>query len=293
MEWTWAVLSVIGAFGQALGWGLKKKALNNSGVNNTTGLVSYGVAGALLLGLSLVSGGVAHLTTVFWVATLFVVLLNVLAAWTGYRAVDKGDLSTLMPFMALTALAIVPIEYLLRETLPTPHQLCGMIIVVLGAFISAWKSKPTKASLAVAGYFGVTLACYSITSPLMGVAVNEAGSGLRFAAIMHVGIAIGFVFLCLISREWRVIKELKHRRQWVRTLWWMVLAGIVIALFENGPINIALETATASEVFALKRTMPFFALMLGVMMFGERVTRWHIIGTAFLVLGSVLIVWFK
>jgi drug/metabolite transporter (DMT)-like permease len=73
----------------------------------------------------------------------------------------------------------------------------------------------------------------------------------------------------------------------------MVLAGIVIAMIENGPVAIALENATASEVFALKRTMPFFALLLGMFMFNEKITRRHVLGTVFLIIGSILIVWFQ
>lgn len=66
----WALLSILGAFGQALGWGLKKKALNQSGVNNLTGFVGYSAAGMALtlLYFFLGKGGEAHLTTAFWVA---------------------------------------------------------------------------------------------------------------------------------------------------------------------------------------------------------------------------------
>lgn len=291
----WVFLSILGAFGQALGWGLKKKALNKSGINNVTGLVGYSVAGAMLILLYFIleKNTVLHLTTTFWIATFFIIVLNILAIWTGYRAIDRGDLSTLMPFMSLTALAIVPIEYLLRGTLPTPYQLFGMVIVVLGAIITVAKNKPTKEALIVGGYFAVTLICYSITSPLMGVAVNESGSGLYSAAIIHLGIAFGFIPLIFSFQEMGTVHDLKRAGKWWQLFLWMVLAGIVIAILENGPITVALENATASEVFALKRTMPFFALLLGMFMFEEKITRHHIFGTILLIIGSVLIVWFQ
>jgi drug/metabolite transporter (DMT)-like permease len=291
----WVFLSILGAFGQALSWGLKKKALNQSSVNNLTGFVGYAAAGATLtlLYLFLEKEGVIHLTTTFWVTMLFIVVLNVIATWTGYRAIDKGNLSMLMPFISLTALTIVPIEYMLRGTVPTIYQLWGIGVVVLGAISIAMNEKPTKESFAVAGYFAVTLICYSITSPLMGVAVNESGSGLFTAVVMHLGIALGFVPLLLISREHNTIRELKREGRFTQLFMWMLMAGVVIAIFENGPINVALETATASEVFALKRTMPFFALILGVLMFNEKITRRHIFGTVLLVIGSALIIWYR
>lgn len=46
---TWIFLSLLSAFGQAFGWALKKKSLENKGVNNTLGLVSFLVAGSMLI----------------------------------------------------------------------------------------------------------------------------------------------------------------------------------------------------------------------------------------------------
>lgn len=293
----WVLLSILGGFGQALAWGLKKKALDKQGVNNITGLISYVIAGMALFCIyfALEAGNSeVHLTIKFWIATFFVIILNILATWTGYRAIDKSALSALMPFTSLTALTIVPIEYLLQHTLPSTYQLWGMVIVVLGAVIvSIKKDTITKESLAMAGYFSVTLVCYSIASPLMGVAVTESGSGILSATIAHLGIGLGFIPIVLMSRESKIVSRLRQEGKWPRVLLWMVLAGIVIAVFENGPINVALESATASEVFALKRTMPFFSLILGVLMFQERVTLRHGIGTTFLVIGSAMIVWFR
>lgn len=290
----WALLSLLAAFGQALGWALKKKALNKSGVNNFTGFISFAVAGIILAAIYFVfSRTEVTLSPAFWWATLWIVLLNILGVWTGYRAIDRGSLAALMPFMALTALTIVPIEYLLRNVLPTHWQLLGMGFVAFGAIIIALEKKPTREALAVAGYFAVTLICYSIASPLMGVAVSESGSGLFSAAIMHLGIALGFIPLILIAKEKNTIQKLRKGNEWSKMVAWMILAGAVIAILENGPINIALETAKASEVFALKRTMPFFALILGILLFQEKISKHHIWGTLFLVAGSVLTILFR
>lgn len=290
----WASLSLLAAFGQALGWALKKKALNKSGVNNFTGFISYVVAGIFLAAIySLFSRTEVIFSLVFWWSILWIVLLNVLAVWAGYRALDKSSLSTLMPFMALTALAIVPIEYLLRHVLPTHWQFFGMGLIVFGAIVIALGKAPTRGSFEVAGYFAITLICYSIASPLMGVAVSESGSGLFTAVIMHLGIAIGFIPLIFIAKEKSVIQSLRQRGELSKMVIWMILAGIVVALLENGPINIALETAKASEVFALKRTMPFFAMIIGFFLFQEKITWRHILGTILLVFGSVLTIWFR
>lgn len=291
----WILLAILSGFGQALGWALKKKTLENTGVNNTLGLVSFLVAGITLyvLWLATSSGVIPTMSMRFLFATAVVVLLNILAAWAAYRALDKGALSRLMPLVALTSLAIVPIEYALRGIIPNLLQVVGIAIVVGGAIVFSLKEKITKDATTALGYFTITLVCYSIASPFMGVAVDESGSGLFSGAIVHLGIAVGFLLLVIVSHEGAALHTLARTSELVKVLLLMGVAGIVMALLENGPANIALESASASEVFALKRTMPFFALILGVMMFNEHITKRHIIGTVLLVLGSALIIWFR
>ncbi len=291
----WAFLSILSGFGQALGWALKKKTLENKGVNNTLGFVSFLTAGVLLIFMWGIKSGWVFpaMSERFISASLIVIILNVVAVWAGYRALDKAALSMLMPFVALTSLAIIPVEYLLRGVLPTTLQVVGITVVVVGAILFASKELPKKEAFTAIGYFAVTILCYSITSPFMAVAVEASGSGLFSAAVFHLGIAIGFLPLVFLINEGVTVQALRLRGEWKKVLLLMVIAGSVVALLENGPATVALESAKASEVFALKRTMPFFALILGIMMFNERVTKRHVIGTTLLVLGSMLIVWFR
>lgn len=290
----WIFLSLLGAFGQALGWAIKKRSLENLGVNNTLGFVSYATAGIVLYAMLMVSGDMpSTLSAKFWWATGGIIVLNVIALWTAYRALDKEALSTLMPYIALTAVLIVPIEFGLRGILPAVPQIIGVCVVVVGAIVFSRTQTLKPGWVRTAKYFGITLLCYSITSPLMGVAVNESGSGIFSAFVMHAGISVGFIPLLLMTREDAALKQLQTNGRIRSVILLMVASGLVTALLENGPITIALETGSASEVFALKRVMPFFALVLGVIMFKERIGRRHIVGTVLLVIGSFLIVWFR
>lgn len=290
----WILLSVLAAFGQALVWALKKRALENLGVNNTLGLVSYGCASLAFLTIFLLfEHREVHASSKFFLSVSVLVTLNVLAVWASYRALDRAALSTLMPYMALTALFIPPIEYVLRGTFPSVLQATGMVIVSIGAIVFARSQPLTSGWIHTAKYFGVTLLCYSITSPLAGVAVAESGSGIFTALIVHVGITLGFIPLVLVTQESGAIKQLRDSGILKRVLLVMASAGLVSAFLENGPINLALEVASASEIFALKRLMPFFALILGIVMFGERVKRQHVLGTTLLVFGSFLVIWYR
>ena len=290
----WFALSLLSAFGQALGWALKKKTLENRGVNNTLGAVAYLAAGLALAVMYVFAFGMVlpPLTDRFWQACFMVIGLNVLASWMAYRALDIAPLSFLMPFIALSSLGLIPVEFFLRGTLPTSLQVVGMMTVVVGAIIfSSQKSKkiPLKAVI----YFSVTVLCYAVAPAYAAIAVHECGSGLLTACVFHLGVSIGFMGLVLQAKEGAALSAVHRGGELRRVLCLMALSGLVIAFFENGPNTVALEYANASEVMALKRTMPFFALVLGVMMFNEKVTKKHIFGTFLLVTGSILVVWFR
>lgn len=291
----WIFLSFLSAFGQAFGWALKKKLLENAGINNTLGGVSFFTAGVLLFLLWGVFNhwAVPSLSIRFWTASAVVIFTNIIALWTAYHALDRAPLSLLMPFTAVTTLAIIPIEYILSYTLPNALQVFGIILIILGALVLSVTRQPSKKIYSALGYFSVALLCYSLSPPFMAVSVKEVGNGLFAAAIFHFGIALGFLPLAFFAREYATIRHLHKDGRWIRILFLMIATGFAIALLENGPSTVALENAEASEVFALKRVMPFFALIFGIILFQEKITRKHIFGTTLLVFGSILVIWFR
>lgn len=290
----WVALSLLSAFGQALGWALKKKTLENKGVNNTLAAVSSMVAGVLLFAIY---GVLNHWTyppqsDAFVRAIFEIVFLNFAASWCAYRALDIAPLSFLMPFIALSSLGLVPVEYVLRGVLPNKLQALGIFIVVGGAILFSLR-RVDKVPVRAVAYFSVTVLCYAIAPAFGAVAVHECGSGLLSAACFMSGVALAFIPLILHSGEWRVLRTLRQSGDLGSVLSLMALVGVVAALFENGPNSTAMQYANASEVMAVKRTMPFFALVLGMMMFKETITRRHVLATAFLVVGSAMVVWYR
>ena len=295
MQELWIYASLLAAFGQALAWALKKKSLEGKGINKTLGAVAYLTAGLILSALFFLTSSISdiYITDKFIYSLSIVVSLNVLAAWCAFKALDYADLSKLMPFMALTTLGIVPLEYFIRDIIPTNLQLYGIATSVLGSLIFTWKGKMNHTNFKAGLLFSVTLICYAITSTYMAVLIDEIRNPLFVGAAMHIGIALGFIFLLMLSTEKTAIATIKKTGSWSRIFGLMIISGLVIALLENGPIFLALESANSSEVFSIKRIMPIFALILGVLMFKETVHSKHIIGTIMMIFGAVLIVLFK
>lgn len=290
----WIFLSVTAAFGQALAWALKKKSLQNSNLNNTLGAVAYLAAGAILSAIWFFVGFESVLISQkFIVALLVVVLLNVLATCCAFRALDYAGISQLMPFIAVTALLIIPLEYISLGTLPNLQQIYGITLVVLGVLFFSGARLPRGASLSATLLFGVTLTCYAITSTGMAVMLAESNDPFFSAAIMHLGIGICFLPLMFRYKETATLKNLATNGKILPVIGVMVLVGVIAALLENGPIFLALESASAAEVFSLKRLMPLFALLFGIYWFKEKVKKRHIVGTVFMILGAMTIIWFQ
>lgn len=291
---TWIFLSLLAAFGQALAWALKKKTLETQGINNIIGTLSFLVAGLTLGAFWLLQGKPwPNFTQSQFLIPLGVMVLgNIIAVWAAYRALDKGSFSHLMPLMAMTALLIVPIEYFFRGVIPTGWQLAGITVIIAGACLLQG-IKREKVNPAVYCYFGITLLSYSFMPVFQALTVDATGDGLFAAAVIHLGVGLGFIPLILLSKEYQVFGALASQAKLHKVLWFILASGLVVGFLENGPATIALEQANASEVFALKRTMPFFALLLGAFFFRERITPRHIWATALLVIGSAGVVYFR
>lgn len=295
MAHEWVFLSLLSAFGQALGWALKKKSLENTGLNNTLGCVAFFVAGVLLCVTYGVASGWAEpqLSSRFWGAAVIVICVNVTAAYMAYKALDIAPISLLMPFFPIVSLGTIPVEYVVRGVVLHAAQIVGIVMIVVGAILVSAKAMPDRVARKAVLLFFVSILCYSVGVPYWGVCVEEAHSGLFAATVLHLGIGLGFVPLIFVSKETRAIKLSYQRGEWRQSLLLMLAIGFIVAFLENGPQTIALLYVSASEAFALKRTMPFFALVLGVTMFREHITKRHIAGTALLVIGSIVVVWFK
>ena len=282
------LLSILSAFGQASTWAYKKKSLDLANINNTLGFTSFFVASIILLLLWLVFGGSIEISNLFISSTAVVILVNVIALLAGYKAMQIANYSDLMPLMALSTLGIVPLEYMLRNTMPSVLQIIGIGVIVLGSIISMsqWPSIKNKSALI---YFGVTVLCYTIAPPFMAIAVVESGSALFSASVFHFFISIAFLPLIVLSKELALLKVLHKEDRLGVVLQQMIRAGILTSLIENGPATLALQYANASIVFSIKRVMPSFALLLGNTMFKETITKTKIASSILLIVGAVII----
>lgn len=234
-----------------------------------------------------------HLTPLFVFVVIVGSIINVLAFWSCHKALELADLSLLAPFVSLSALIMIPIEYVLSGLLPNNTQILGAAVVVAGAILIAAKGLPDRNSYKGMAYYAITILCFSIIPITLRICVHEVGSAWFASSMVGFCLSIGFVFLIFVENDMGRIKEIIQSKKCGSILSVMLAVGCVAALMGTAPLALAMQDVSASEAVAIKRTMPFFALVLGIVMFKEKVTLRHAIGTALLVVGCMLVVWFQ
>ncbi|EKE20180.1 MAG: hypothetical protein ACD_8C00046G0005 [uncultured bacterium] len=305
----WIIFALLGAMFQAVESGIKKKALQTKGMNNVVAVIAFLVAGILFaLTYAFQEGTLApvhNLSNTFWINLGWMVGLNIIAVWFSYKALDAADLSYLMPFMTLTSLSLIIPPMILLGEYPSVMSFVGITVVVVGALAMDWKGKgkltekeleKRKNNRKGVLYFLATAICYTFTPTFAKILVVESGSALFASYVIHLFIAIGFIPLAFLipvagkrSESLQIIRQNLTGKAGKTFLLATVLAGVAIAI-ANGSINYALQSATVANVFAIKRTMPLFAFLIGVFYFKERSNLTQkIIATLIMVVGAVII----
>ncbi len=288
----WILLSLCGALGQAASMALKKKSLQVPGINNVIGFVSFLVAGIIF---ALIQFGMEgslwypDLSVRFWHAMLWYAGLNVLAVYFMYKALDLTNFSVLTPFMALTSLSmIIPPAIFLNE-FPSGIAIIGIIIVVIGSITISKKGKghSDKPTMQGMKYFLVTIGCYTFAPTAAKIAIGESNP-IFSSMVVHLLISFGFLLMIFLFREKKMLGRVFADN---KLLLVVALAG-ALTVVENGCINVALQTDLVANVFAVKRVMPIFGLIIGLIFFKEKLTKRIVLSAIIMIAGAVLITLF-
>ncbi|MFA6565412.1 MAG: DMT family transporter [Candidatus Paceibacterota bacterium] len=276
----WALLAFCGAFFQALGSAVFKRALRIHDRKYIVGFISYAVAGIIFFAFHYASSGsfwMRGLSEKFWIIIVLFGALNGLGAWFLYRALEFAELNYVMPFMTFTALSlIVPPIFLLGE-IPSLGSVFGMALIVCGAALMNYSMRELTSdeiqrramNRKGLNYFLVTALCFTILPTFAKVAIQE--SSVWFASFLtETSTAVVFLVILLFKNEWRDFREFFVRKN--RTFLMLVLLSGLIYVGENGTINTALHMAPVAQVFAIKRTMPLFAFLIGLFTSASRAT---------------------
>jgi drug/metabolite transporter (DMT)-like permease len=206
-------------------------------------------------------------------------------ALVDFRALELIDVSVERALLFTYPAMIVGWQAITRRQLPRAAVLLaltatyGGILLVVGGFDAAlWRQNLLGALLVLT--CSACMACYFVIGE-RGIAVLGS-SGFTLVAL---GAATGFVLVAFIAARPLTAVTSLDAHDWLLMVALAVLCMFLPAMFQAGAIS-----RIGAERGALASTIgPPAALVLGMLLLGERPDAWQLLGTAMIVVGIVLI----
>lgn len=286
----WLFITLLSAFSLASADTLTKAALADYAARELA-FVRLTLAGLLTSPL-LLSQPLPHLPLAFWLWVGAIVPLEILAMLLYIRAIRDYRLADTLPYLAFTPVFVTLTGYLLLGERVSLEGLCGILLVVAGAWLLnhrqaslwAWRSwlRPLQHIFEQRGsltMLGVAL-FYSLT------AVGGKGA-LRYMPPEQFGpfyfLLVGLALIPLLG----LASPSALRRIWRRPLPVLGTGGLMGLMLVTH--FIALQQVEVAYMIAVKRTSLLFGILYGALVFRESGLGGHLLGGLVMLCGVGLI----
>lgn len=216
-----------------------------------------------------------------WFYILLSALLQVGYSLFLVAAYRHGELGQVYPIVRGTVPLLVTLGgFLFFGEILGPFQTVGVVLVAAGIMsLSLGKARAGNASLAFALATGLIIACYSTVD----------SKGVRLVAV-PVAYAMWVLFLygLLLAVTVAVIRrglsiDLRS------PVTWKALGGGVVALAAYGLVVVAYSFAPAGLVTAVRETSVVFAVLIGALFLGERLTARRLAACVVVAAGAICV----
>jgi len=271
------LLAVLAAALLHAGW----NAAIKTGANKQTGMFILSV-GHAAIGLALTLGRGVYPSGEVWPWLIASAVIHM-----GYQmflsfAYDSGDLSRVYPLSRGTApMAVLLVTALLGIDTMTVTEVFGCLVLGLGILTMArgvFSSGESRKMLPFA--FGAAFATAGYTL-VDGLGARVAGDPVAFVGWLMIGSALAYVPAIVALRGVGVMRA-KPR------VWGL---GLVAAAASFGAYAIAVWAMTVAPlalVAAIRETSILFAVLIGWLVFGERMDRGKVLAAGLIVAGVVI-----
>jgi uncharacterized membrane protein len=232
----------------------------------------------------------------FWYSIIPTGLLGALSMFFIYKALSVAELSHVMPFFSITTLFLVVPSMIFLKEIPSLPGLIGIAILVAGAVFMGYKkgedsiTKDNKKGLM---YFLIALVLV-IFIPIglkLAINANTVGNPSAYTSFSYLlSVSLFFIPFIFVFKENRIFKAVMERTRGTKFSSIILLGGVTMAI-EFIAMNRAFELTDVAYVMAIKRTMPFFAFLIGYLIFKERAdVKRKLLATTLMVAGTILII---
>lgn len=287
----WIALALISALSQAGRIAVGKKLTNNISALETSWLMSVFSIPFLLLLIGKLQPLPFH-DPKFIIATIIATCGFAIGNILLTRASEISPISLTAPFLTLTPLPMILIEFIVMGTLPTKYGVLGVLLIIIGSYvlnISENKQGVLGPIKAIGKERGSLLTIYtamifSIGGVLDKYAIELSDPYSYLALWTIVGATLNTLILIITRKKLNILNSQEIKNNFPTILF------IGFLIFITSASNfIAYPMSFASYILAIKRTSVLFSVILGWTFFKEIKIKERLIGTTIMVIGVAII----
>ena len=284
---SWFVYAFVCALSLATADALSKKALDD---NTDPSIVAWVRTGYALPFMAFIVPfiEIPELDSVFYVATLMAVPLDIIALLLYMKAIKVSPLSLTLPFLSLTPVFLIGTSYIILGERPDRSGFIGIVLVVIGAYllnvhtISKGFFEPFKAIVKEQGSVLMIIVAFvfSVGACIGKIAVQHSDP-LFFSVIYS--FLLSFIFYLAISFRTKRF----YSKVFSRPVLFLVI-GILITIMIITHLK-AISLIEVSYMVSVKRLSILFGAIYGVMFFKETNIKERLLGATVMVSGIFMI----
>lgn len=281
----WLIFSVLNAFFDSLKDLIGKKGLKE--IDEYTLAFSLRFFALLLFLPLLLIYEIPEIKQEFWLALFASGSINILTTVLYMKALKYSELSLVKPITTFTPLFLLITSPLIVGEIPSFLGLCGVILIVLGAYILNIKqirknfSAPLKALFKEKGVklMFIVAFLWSISSNFDKIGVTSS-SPIFWIIAIHV-----FISICLFPFAYKKLCK-KRFKDSVKILIPLGFVSGISLLCQM----IAIKLALVAYVISIKRTSSIISVIFGYLFLNEKNVKERFFGAFIMVVGVIFIV---
>lgn len=286
----WILFSLSAAFFESLKDSYSKKSLFKTN-EFTTGIVLHLVSFLLILPVVIFTG-IPELKSSFWYGSMAFLLITPLWTILYMKALQLSEISKVIPLMALNPIFTATLAFLFDSTPISFYGWMGISFISAGMYVAnsnlrLLKNDPFHPIKNIVKDRGaVAMLCVALLWSL-GAHFSKMrvdGSSPLFSTLTggFIGIVTTYI-IALYSKKKIQLQELNQHKKSLLPVGIFYFLATILSSF-------ALQSGTATYVFAIKRGSIIGSLITGSLFFGEKISPNKLIGVIGIFIGVVLLV---
>lgn len=223
--------------------------------------------------------------------SFLVALLGTIASFGFLKSISIEDFSLTLPFISLTPLFLIPLEFLFFRQLPSFYAVGGIFLIIIGSFLLSFNYKSKKIIFSKGSIMAIiTSFLYAFwgLADKRGISITNLISYLFLSRFF---IILNFIIISrLVKHNFFKVRKSISLKETLRFKWhWILVNGSLVAIASWLMIS-SYQDILVNYAVSLKRAGYLITIILGAVLFKEKNLLKRMPGILAMLGGAILIV---